>query len=234
MSGNSRSEKDGNPVVLSYNNSLLRKKDVELLKGPYWINDTIIGFYFEYLDETTTNSVVKELLFVSPELTQLLKLTASSDYGMLLGSINAKSSSFVFFPLNNCDSRESAGGSHWSLLVYSKPEKTCFHFDSSKGLNSDVAKDFAKSITDYFCPDGLWSYLEIDTPQQENGYDCGLYVLCNTDLVSNHAVAHSKIKNCTFGGLKSLADGKRGKILELIDDFRKTESDGSDFYDNLA
>lgn len=217
--------KNEDRIVLSYHDSLLRDSDVQLLRGPHWINDTIIGFYFEHLDKAASNSKNKDLLFVSPELTQLLKLTASSDYEMLLEPIDAKSKSFLFFPLNNCDSRETAGGTHWSLLVYSKSEETCFHIDSSKGLNSVVAKSFAKSILDYFCGKGLENYLEIDTPQQDNGYDCGLYVLCATDLIASYTVAEGKVENCGFESLKILVDEKRKKLLELIDCLKNIEAE---------
>ena len=34
-------------IVLNFNDSLLRKSDVDLLGGPCWINDNLIGFTFE-------------------------------------------------------------------------------------------------------------------------------------------------------------------------------------------
>ncbi|XP_046435722.1 sentrin-specific protease 8 [Neodiprion fabricii] len=212
-----------NSIVLSYRDSLLRETDVQLLQGPHWINDAVIGFYFEYLGEKMDEQS-EGLLFVSPELTQLLKLTDPSDYGMLLEPIRAKSRSFVFFPLNNCDDKESPGGTHWSLLVYSKLERICFHFDSSKGMNSQVARNFATSIADYFGIKRLGSYLEVDTPQQSNGYDCGLYVLCTTELVAIHAASKSQVKGCDFLGLEALVNGKRKHLIELINYLRNDES----------
>lgn len=212
--------KNDNEIVLSYHDSLLRKSDVKLLQGPYWINDTIIGFYFEYLEKKYSSLGSKESLFISPELTQLLKLTEASSYEILLDPIDAKSSSFIFFPLNNCDSRESAGGSHWSLLIYSHPEKTCYHFDSSKGLNAAVAKSFAKSILTFFCGKGSGNYSEMNNPQQDNGYDCGLYVLCIADLIVDHAIAQRNVKSCSLDKLKLIVNGKRKEILELIDNLR--------------
>lgn len=35
------------PVVLSFHDSSLRESDVSLLEGSNWLNDRIIGFYFE-------------------------------------------------------------------------------------------------------------------------------------------------------------------------------------------
>lgn len=43
MASSTRQDK----VLLSYHDSLLRESDVDLLKGSDWINDKIIGFYFE-------------------------------------------------------------------------------------------------------------------------------------------------------------------------------------------
>lgn len=34
-------------IVLSYHNSLLRQSDFSLLDPPHWLNDRVIGFYFE-------------------------------------------------------------------------------------------------------------------------------------------------------------------------------------------
>lgn len=58
---------NNNPVVLSYHESLLRRSDVDLLRGPNWLNDTIISFYFEYLeiDRFKRNN---RLLFVPPQV----------------------------------------------------------------------------------------------------------------------------------------------------------------------
>lgn len=39
-----------NDVVLSFNDSLVRKSDIDLLDGPHWLNDILIGFCFEYVN----------------------------------------------------------------------------------------------------------------------------------------------------------------------------------------
>jgi hypothetical protein len=39
-----------NDVVLSFNDSLVRQSDVQLLDGPHWLNDIVIGFCFEYVN----------------------------------------------------------------------------------------------------------------------------------------------------------------------------------------
>ena len=38
---------EGERVALSFHDSLLRRCDVELLRDSGWLNDRLIGFYFE-------------------------------------------------------------------------------------------------------------------------------------------------------------------------------------------
>ena len=45
ITGVAMGEKD--PIVLSFQDSLLRQSDVELLDGNRWLNDKLIGFAFE-------------------------------------------------------------------------------------------------------------------------------------------------------------------------------------------
>jgi len=60
------------PIVLSFFDTLVRVSDVDLLKGQHWLNDSLIGFYFEYLQKLKYKEFA-ELLFVSPEVTQCIK-----------------------------------------------------------------------------------------------------------------------------------------------------------------
>lgn len=214
---------EDNAVVLSYCDSLLRKSDVNLLKGPFWLNDAVIGFYFEYLNQYYETITKKELLFVGPEMTQLLKMTEPSQYDIFLDPIDAANHNFLFFPLNNCDSKDSAGGSHWSLLVCSSIEETCYHFDSLKHLNNYVALNFAKRIATFF----LWKhnkYIEIDSPQQKNDYDCGIFALCLTDLVSEHILKTSNIRGWNGNALMEKVHGKRLHLLNLINSLKGTSN----------
>lgn len=136
-------------VVLSFHEILLHQSDVALLNGPHWLNDTIISFYFEYLEKVTF-SKDKHILFVSPEVTQCIKMVEASEIGIFLEPLNIKTKKFVFFALNDNDSPERAGGSHWSLLVFSRNENCFYHLDSSAGSNHNVAWDFSSHLMSYF------------------------------------------------------------------------------------
>lgn len=209
-----------NDLVLSYHDCVLRRADLNLLDGPCWLNDAIIGFYFEHLGQKYNLSSPK-LLFISPELTQLLKLTDTKDYSIFLDPLKAKESDFIFFPVNDCDSKSRAGGSHWSLMVFAKNEKTFFYYDSSSDMNGIVAKDFSRVITSYLVGNGSSQFVTVECPQQENGYDCGLFVLCFADVIAEHILKTSKIEGCVYNNVKSLVYNKRRSLIALINTLKQ-------------
>ncbi|CAL5424266.1 unnamed protein product [Camellia sinensis] len=51
--------------ILSYNDVVLRRSDLDILSGPYFLNDRIIEFYFSYLPSCYPS---KEILLVSPSI----------------------------------------------------------------------------------------------------------------------------------------------------------------------
>ncbi|XP_001605290.1 sentrin-specific protease 8 [Nasonia vitripennis] len=218
----SKSQNKENDLILSYHDCILRRDDVNLLNGPYWLNDAVIGFYFEYLGQKYIEASSK-LLFISPELTQLLKLTDPHEYPIFLDPIEAKKKEFIFFPVNDCNSRNTAGGSHWSLMVFSKTERTCFYFDSSYGLNTSVARDFSKGVMSYLLDKGTGQFVEVNCPQQENGYDCGLFVLCYADIITEFVLKTSNVEGCDCDNVNSLVFEKRKSLKTLIERLKESE-----------
>lgn len=215
--------KELNEIVLSYYDCLLRTSDVALLQGSHWLNDVIIGFYFEYLDNTFNKIEKKELYFISPELTQLLKMTDPSQYNVFLDPLNISECKYIFFPLNNCDRKDAAGGSHWSLLVFCKQDKTCYHFDSSRGYNSSIASKFAKNVMSCLLDkdESNKKFVDMDSPQQDNGYDCGVYVLCLADVIARNVLETGNIIECDYNYAKKLVQTKRTVLLNLINDLKR-------------
>lgn len=201
-------------VVLSFHEILLHQSDVDLLDGPYWLNDTIISFYFEYLERILfTNN--DELLFVSPEVTQCIKMVGTDEINTFLEPLGISRKKFVFFALNDNNLPDMAGGSHWSLLVYSKPESCFYHLDSSSGSNHNVAWEFASHLISYFSPTGSINFVDKECLQQSNGYDCGIHVICNTERLAECAHRNGHIGMCNMT-VKIYPGSKRKEILEII------------------
>ena len=85
------------------------------LRGQRWLNDQIMAFFFQYL-ESKKFVTRQDFLFVSPQVTQLLKMSEESEFDMIFSPLRPETKRLILFPLNDNDTAE-AGGSHWSLLV---------------------------------------------------------------------------------------------------------------------
>ncbi|XP_047218426.1 sentrin-specific protease 8 [Girardinichthys multiradiatus] len=170
------------PIVLSYQDSLLRRSDVCLLEGPYWLNDQVIGFVFEYLANERFRVLGDAVIFISPEVTQFIKCASCPDeLALFLEPLNLPSRRWVFLAVND-NSNQTAGGSHWSLLLYHHNSNHFAHYDSRNGSNSQHARRIASKL-EPFLGAGRKRFMEEPCPSQQNSYDCGMYVICIAEVL---------------------------------------------------
>jgi len=106
----------------------------------------------------------------------------------------------LFLPINDNNaasysafSSSDSRGSHWSILaaIINKDTKISFlHFDSSRRFNAGAARAVAKrlsyalAISGYDGVTDVVNVVECRTPQQTNGYDCGVYALAAAEILS--------------------------------------------------
>lgn len=200
------------PIVLSFHESLLRVSDVQLLQGPHWLNDQIISFYFEYLEKIKYKAN-QDMLFVSPEVTQCIKIVPEAEIGIFLSPLGAETKPFIFFPLND-NSTHRAGGSHWSLLVFSRPESAFFHFDSSASTNLPHCQQIVSKMKHFLGkPNALFK--SVRCLQQSNSYDCGIHVLCMADNISDYINRFEIVEGAGPISHETISR-KRGDLLKII------------------
>uniref|UniRef100_A0A8C4QP59 SUMO peptidase family member, NEDD8 specific n=1 Tax=Eptatretus burgeri TaxID=7764 RepID=A0A8C4QP59_EPTBU len=173
------------PVILSYHDVVLRRSDVKLLTAPCWLNDSVIGFAFEYLQKEEFSTCVDSAAFISPEVTQFIKCSYTEDLGSFLEPLELPRKKAIFLAVNDHDELQTSGGSHWSLLLYNRAENTFHHFDSLGKNNLSQARRLAHQLERFL---GLGSKTpalihEESAPSQSNAYDCGVYVICNVLLL---------------------------------------------------
>uniref|UniRef100_A0A5B7A8W3 Putative NEDD8-specific protease 1 n=1 Tax=Davidia involucrata TaxID=16924 RepID=A0A5B7A8W3_DAVIN len=162
--------------ILSYNDVVLRRSDLDILSGPHFLNDRIIEFYFSYL---TSSYPSEDILLVPPSIafwiTNCPDIESLKDF---LEPLNFPGKKLVIFPVNdNSDVTKAEGGNHWSLLAFERNANVFVHHDSYGGMNKGNAKRLYKAVVGYMGTSNTASNLECSsTPQQVNGYDCGLYV----------------------------------------------------------
>jgi sentrin-specific protease 8 len=84
------------------------------------------------------------------------------------------------FPVNDNDINiyGQGEGKHWSLLVFDNRGDCprCIHHDSLGSANSSAARCLADAIRK-LVPNTQEDVIEADTPRQENGFDCAIYVM---------------------------------------------------------
>jgi len=149
------------PIVLNYGNYILRNSEYQRLQKKDWLNDVIIGFYFEFLEDGCAR---KDFKFMGPEITQLIKFATSPPevLSMLgLSEEDVKLLNVMLIPINDEFSPHSngtAGGSHWSLLVFSRFDNLFVHFDSLVQHNHDAGSIVFEKLKQAFCPS--WCHIQ--------------------------------------------------------------------------
>ncbi|CAN9506574.1 unnamed protein product [Ophioblennius macclurei] len=177
------------PVVLSFQDSLLRRSDVSLLEGPCWLNDQVIGFAFEYFAAERFRVLREALIFISPEVTQFIKCALCPDeLAVFLEPLDLASRRWVFLAVND-NSSQTAGGTHWSLLLYHHASNRFAHYDSQNGSNSLHARRIAAKLEPFLGAGRKPPFVEEDCPPQQNSYDCGMYVICIAEALCEKARA---------------------------------------------
>lgn len=86
----------GNDKVCSYHDVLLRASDVDLVKGPHWLNDQITAFYVEYLRR---EHAVAGVCLLDASTTFLLASCVAGEARMLLEPLGLDLKNVVCPPL---------------------------------------------------------------------------------------------------------------------------------------
>lgn len=194
---------------------------MDLLRGPYWLNDQIIAFYFQYLELNKYRRHEKHLAFISPSVTQLLKLNPPESSQQFLQPLKLDQKKLIFFALNDHDSGQRAGGTHWSLLVYSRVEDQFYSFDSFNNYNNSAAKTLVEVLKiGLSCP--FATFHTQACTQQTNFYDCGIHVLANAENICEHFLKERVVQNVPRLEPSAVAN-KRQEILNLISSLRSFE-----------
>ena len=130
----------------------------------------------------------------------------------------------IFLPINDCRNVEVAeGGSHWSLLLVSILDQVAFHYDSLSPSNLSDAQTAVHKIGQLLGKPLKFTNLT-DSPQQENGSDCGVYVcmVMRYLLMRKLLMADSTKKiSMSMSGRPVDASAGRKEMLRLIETFRK-------------
>jgi len=146
---------------------------------------------------------------------------------IFLHPLSASSKDFIIFPINDHRSA-SAGGTHWSLGAYSRPDNCFYHLDSFDACNfssfSKIVKIFKACLN---CDNA--SVVEVDCLQQNNSYDCGIFVLCHADLLCHMILRKGSLSSLAGMPPKKVAPQKvafkRQEVLDIIEHLKGSPLD---------
>jgi sentrin-specific protease 7 len=197
---------------------VVRKQDIELLKPRRFINDTIIDFYIKYLKNRISPKERGRFHFFNcfffRKLANLDKGTPSTCGGReayqrvqkWTKNVDLFEKDYIFIPIN-CSF-------HWSLVIICHPGELVpshvenpqrvpciLHLDSIKGshkgglinifpsyLREEWKARHENTTNDSSRAPNMQS-ISLELPQQENSFDCGLFLLHYLDLFVAQAPA---------------------------------------------
>ena len=126
---------DMRKIILGYKGINLCKNDIESIGPGRWFNDTIMTCGIQKL-LSDYNCDAAKIKLVDPTMTQLLKNYFKKDLvKAILDDIGLADAEWILFIVSDHDkdlmdsARMGSGGSHFSLLAYSKKQNTFFDLD---------------------------------------------------------------------------------------------------------
>ncbi|MGY4174933.1 hypothetical protein ACVIHH_000224 [Bradyrhizobium sp. USDA 4518] len=148
--------------------------------GPtQWLGDEHIQRDYELLaQELMQNNpdLAARTRFVDPLIAQMLRSPSKEVAERALGWVRHDTADFLFLPVSDASNTDRhQRGSHWSLLLVDRRNwgrPVAYHYDSTQGYNDRPAAELA----------GRFDANPQQAPirQQQNGYDCGVFVVDGT------------------------------------------------------
>ena len=198
--------KSGSGTYINKFDIAIKYDDIESLNGVNWLNDHIIDFFFLMIQQRSTNVYFGHLpkvhVFSSHFYTKLKQTTEYEAikkwYG--LNEVDIFSKELILFPIHNA--------LHWSLVIVNCKNRTLSYLDSMNGgyvnakgdqhmkriltlLEQDHSFKKKKSLSAGWRinPPGIWDFApagvtDFRIPQQENGYDCGVFTCLFAEYAS--------------------------------------------------
>ena len=211
---------------LSYHGILQPREDVDPRRSPGWVADNVIGFWEEYLERSVlARETEAHVVLLRPSMAFLLMQTRDADVlGLAEALPKLEHATHVFCPVNDCRNPAVAeGGSHWSLLLVSIIDRTAFHYDSLSSANLKDAEMLTRKLQRLLGFPLAFRDLP-NSPQQENGSDCGVFVCASMEHLLLDRLLKSKRHEKSSMSMASTdidAGAMRKKMYKVIEKFRR-------------
>lgn len=180
-----------NQPVASLSSCVLYAEDVATLAPGAWLNDAVLSFACEALEQRLSAAAPGLRCLHPPAVQLLLHETDADDLAGFAAGLRLASADLALLPINNsADVTQPATGSHWSLLAWRRGLGFA-HLDSSPGsANAAVAARVAAKLAPLLPPGGgmgdagALAVRQLPCPVQRNFADCGAHVAWATERLA--------------------------------------------------
>ncbi|WVW81658.1 hypothetical protein I302_103653 [Kwoniella bestiolae CBS 10118] len=163
-------------------------KSIQRLKNGTWLDDEIMNFYIALMDERAKEKGNLKLHAFNSFFYQRLSEKGYSAVKRWTKKIDLFSKDLVIFPVN-------IGNMHWTACAINLKEKRIEYYDSMgdfgahrngifrrvRGYLNDEHKERKKTPFDF---EGWTEEFNDNTPQQDNGSDCGVFSCQTLEMIT--------------------------------------------------
>ncbi|KAI9323197.1 hypothetical protein BX666DRAFT_2116849 [Dichotomocladium elegans] len=168
-------------MVFGYDGPVMAK-DYDTLTDDSWLNDTILDFHMEYLEREKIPSEMKSrILLLRPGMVELIVHVQDASHLSAALPQHLTTADAIFIPVNDSRPLAAYSGSHWSLMLYLRQHNTFYYYDSMGTSNIQEAQFTCGRLIPWLGIHHQPAIQPMETPQQTNSADCGIYVIAITD-----------------------------------------------------
>lgn len=177
-------------VVMAYRVEI-KVYDLCTLRDGQWLNDNIIDFYLAMISERSTNSKLPSCFAFSTHFFSTLQTRGYAGVARWAKrkGIDVTKLDFIFVPINRHNT-------HWCLAVINNRDMRFEFYDSMNGAGAnalDILREYMYLQTQATYPglseedmgyDKYGMFSALPCPQQQNSYDCGVFVSKMVEVLS--------------------------------------------------
>lgn len=176
----------GNELWLTYKHITLHKLDLYTLPPPNYINDLIISFYYEVLNDkfkeysnyfALLDPVVSHAIISENSLSEINEV--------VYAPLDLKSKKYVFIPINDNKEKKKYGDkNHWGLCLLETETGKLYYLDSSL-KSMDNVKLFIERY-EQLSNTKITFVTALKEKCQYDEFDCGVFVMAFTEELLNY------------------------------------------------
>ena len=198
-------------ILVTYKSCSIKQSDIDTLSDYQYLNDLIISFYYEILNEKYDNN---DIILLDPAVSMSIIFDQDLEDIKLciFDPLNMSNKKYIFVPINdNTKIEYKTSGSHWALNIIDVNNNTIYYLDSMLG-NISNAKVSVRKFEKLFGKKFNFVYA-LENTYQNNSSDCGMFVLGFTETF----LKYLKEKNFNQNSLNNI------KFDDILKDSEKVK-----------